>query len=253
MVERGRNALRIGACVAGLTIAALAISIPSCGGGGGPSTPNGPPATTAPPATTTPPTTLPAGGGPTLDARLSTKAGKQPLQVSFDLSRSRDGGGGTSLRYLADFEGDTVMEAQPGPHFTHSYKSDGVTVRHTILCVEDGAGRRDCATESIKTYVDVDLSVKQNTGCQGTIDATAVLKLNGFDVRAAGEVDHVEFEAFDATGRRIGTRDGQKQNPKQWMSGTWNVNDTTKLRVKATVFSNGIRGDDIPEDNRPPC
>jgi hypothetical protein len=175
-----------------------------------------------------------------------------PLKVSFDLSRSHDAGGGTNLRYFANFEGDG-LDAQSGPHVTHTYKSDGVTVRDTELCVEDTAGRRACRTERIKSYVDVDLTVKQDTGCQGTIDATAVLKINGFDVRAAAEVDHVEFEAFDGTGRRIATRDGQKQNPKQWKSGTWNVNDTTKLRVKATVFSNGIRGDDIPEDNRPPC
>lgn len=253
MGEKHNSAWRISACLAGLTLAALVLSLPSCGGSAGPGAPTGgAPATTAPPATTPPSTTLPAGGGPTLDARLSTRAGKEPLDVAFDLSRSRDGSGGTSLSYLADFEGDGLV-VQPGARFTHTYKTDGVTVRDTQLCVEDAARRRACGIERVKSYVDVDITVKKNTGCQGTVDATAVLLLNGLQVSASSAVDKVEFEAFNAAGRSLGTRAGQKRDPKQWMSGTWNLNDTTKLRVKATVFSNGVRGDDVPEDTRPAC
>lgn len=82
--------------------------------------------------------------------------------------------------------------------------------------------------------------MKQNTGCAGVIDATALLNLtSSSEVSASTVVDKVEFEAFNAAGRSLGTRSGQQQNPKQWMSGTWDENDTTKLRVKATVFSRG--------------
>jgi hypothetical protein len=252
--------MRVRVWVSIFAIAMLVHALPSCGGGGGgPSSPSGPPATT-PPATTPPATTLPpAAGGPTLSYRISSKAGKEPLNVAFDLSGSRDGSGGTALTYLADFEGNG-FETKPGPNFAHTYNSDGVTVRSTQICVEDSAGRRVCATEFIKSFVDVGITVKQNTGCAGTIDATADLKLNGFagvygfgDVSASTVVDKVEFEAFNAAGRSLGTRGGSQQNPKQWMSGLWDVKDTTKLRVKATVFSRGVRGDDVPETTRPPC
>jgi len=248
MSKRSRKALKIGAWVAGLSAMALAIALPSCGGGGGgPSGPSGPPVTTAPSTPTT--TTPPAGSGPTIKVSVDKVKGKEPLKVSFDLSGST----GTNLSYWADFEGDGLQQTS-GAHFTHTYSTDGVTIRHTRLEVHDDAGRTDDKTVDIKVWVDSKVEVKKNTGCQGTIDATAILNINGLGVRAAGEVDKVVFKAFTASGNTpLGQRPGDRVNPKQWKSGVWNVNNTTKLRVIAIVSSSGIESEDLPDDTRPEC
>ncbi len=236
-------------------LAVLLVGLPSCGGGGGGTTgPNPPPTTTlAPPPTTT----LPPAGSPSLKISLSKSAGKQPVDVNFSLCDSRDGAGGQGLRYFADLGDGNGLQPTSGCGFSHRFGSDGVTVYRLNLCVENASGgpARQCAERTVKAYVDVSISVSKNTGCDATVVAAADLKLghNSADVSASAQVDRVMFEAFNAAGSKIAERDGTKQSNTEWRSGTWNVNDTTKLRVKATVFSNGVRGDDIPEADRPGC
>jgi hypothetical protein len=240
-----------------MTLGVLALTLPGCGGSA-PGTPDPAPPTTA--ATAPPPTTtLATAGDPELKLTVTTRAGMQPLDVNFSACGSRDGTGGTDLRYLVDYDdGKGLREAQ-GCGFSHRFGSDGVTIYETNICVENksGAGTRKCADPPviIKTYVDVSVAVNKNTGCAGTVVASARLKLghNSVDASASSQVDRVEFEAFNAAGRSIASRNGQQRNPTEWLSGTWNVNDTTKLRVRATVFSRNVRGDDIPEDTRPEC
>jgi hypothetical protein len=237
-------------------LAALVLALPCCGGGGG-GGPNGPTGTGGGTTTTTTTTTTtlpPAGAEPTLRISENTRAGKSPLSVRFDLCGSRDGNGGTSLTYLADFEG-RGFNVQGSCAFSHTYTSNGVSVDNTQLCVRDSADRSVCDTRRIKSYVDVDVRADPTTGCAGTIIATARLASGNFNgVRAMAEVDRVEFEAFNGAGQRVAPpRNGQKQNATQWTTGTWNVNDTTKLRVLATIFAGTVRGDDTPEDTRPAC
>ena len=233
----------------------LLAGLPSCGGGGGGTTgPNPPPTTTlAPPPTTT----LSPAGDPVLRLTVSKSAGRQPLDVNFSACDSRDGAGGTSLRYFVDYaNGDGLVQAS-GCGFAHRFGSDGVTVYRVNVCIENasGSGARKCEERQVKTYVDVSVAVNKTTGCAATVIASANLQLghNSAEASASSQVDRVQFEAFNAAGNRIAERDGSRKNSSTWDSGTWNVNDTTKLRVKATVFSKGVRGDDIPEDTRPEC
>jgi hypothetical protein len=235
-------------------LVALAVVFPSCGGGGGGTTgPNPPPTTTLTPTTTT---TLPSAGDPVLRISVSKAAGKQPLAVNFSTCDSRDATGGNNLRYFVDFADGAGLRAT-NCGFSHTFGSDGVTVYHVNFCAENTSGspNRKCEERQIKTYVDVAISVDKNTGCASTVIASANLALghNSFDVAAASQVDRVMFEAFSVAGNKLGDRDGQKQSNTEWRSGTWNVNNTEKVRVKATVFSKGVRGDDIPEADRPGC
>ncbi len=232
-----------------LAAALVVLALPSCGSGGGPNPPS-----TLPPATTPPTTQAPSGSGPTLSFTVDKRAGKSPLTVGFDLCASRDGNGGTSLTYLADFEEAGSLVAQGGCGFTHVYKSNGVTVRETKLAVRDSAGRQADGTTLIKSYVDVSITVDKTTGCNKTVIATAqLLKTASRGVRALADVDRVQFEAFNAAGQSVAKRDGTKQSGDKWSTGTWNVNDSTKLRVRATVYAGSVAGDDTPEDTRPAC
>jgi hypothetical protein len=244
------------ALLAFLVLGILAVGLPSCGGGGGgnPGGPNPTPSTTL--GTTTTTTQPPAAGDPTIVVSYSKVVGKQPVDVSFSACNSRDGSGGTSLRYLADFADGNGLNPVSGCGFSHRFGSNGVTVYATNVCVENlsGGGNRKCRTQSIKSYVDVSISVAK-TGCQKTVVASANLQLghDSADVVAMTQVDRVQFEAFNGAGTKIGTQEGSKASNTEWRSGTWNVNDDTKLRVKATVFSNGVAGNDTPEGDRPAC
>jgi hypothetical protein len=231
-------------------LAALIFVLPSCGGG------STTPPSTLPPVTTT--TTPASVADPSFKVSTDRKAGVSPLSVGFDLCASRDGSGGTALTYLADFEGEGLT-LQGGCGFNHVYRSNGVTVRDSQLCVKDAGGRSACGTVKIKSYVAVDISVNKTTGCDATIIASARLLTSsvqsltaGGGARTLGDVDRVQFEAFNAAGQSLDKREGTKQG-NQWVTGTWKVNDTTKLRVKATVFSAGVAGDDTPEGDRPAC
>ncbi len=231
--------------------ALFALLLPSCGGG------SVTPPSTLPPATT-PPTTQPPAttADPTIKASADRRAGMSPLSVGFDLCASRDANGGTNLTYQADFEGEGLTNLS-GCGFNHVYKTSGVNVVDTKLCVKDSGGRSACTTITIKSYVGVDLSVTDNTGCQGTVIATAQLRTGSFQsaggFRILGDVDRVQFEAFNVGGDSLGKKDGSQASTGRWVTGTWNVKDTQKVRVRATVFSKGVAGDDTPEGTRPGC
>lgn len=235
-------------------ILVMLAALPSCGGGGGGTTGPNPPPTTQPTTPTT--TTQPSAGDPVLRISVSKAAGKQPLEVNFSTCESRDAAGGNNLRFLVDFaDGAGLRETNCG--FSHRFGSDGVTVYRVNFCAENKSGspNRKCEERTIKTFVDVAISVDKNTGCAATVIARANLALgnNSADFTAASQVDRVMFEAFNGAGSKIGERDGAKQSNTEWRSGTWNVNSTEKLRVKATVFSRGVKGDDVPEADRPGC
>jgi hypothetical protein len=228
----------------------LVAASPSCGKGGGPSTPTQPPATAppAPPPTTTPPAT---GNRPTLRFTTDRQAGQSPLAVGFSLCDSVDGGGGKNLTYLADFEEAGQFASQGGCGFTHQYRSGGVSVWETKLAVRDSAtGLTAEGSVLIKTYVGVSITVDQ-TPCT-RISATARL-VPAFHAGRLAPIDRVLFEAFNAGGNRISQQEGRPRNASEWTTGTWNVTDTGKVRVRATVFANRVAGDDTPEQTRPGC
>lgn len=235
-------------------LAFLALAFPSCGGGGGTTGPN--PQPTPTPVATPTPTPQPSAGDPVLRISVSKAAGKQPLEVNFSTCESRDASGGNNLRFLVDFaDGAGLRDTNCG--FSHRFGSDGVTVYRVNFCAENASGspNRKCEERTIKTFVDVSINVDRNTGCAATVIAAANLALgrNSADVSASSQVDRVMFEAFSVAGTKLDDREGVRQSNTEWRSGTWNVNSTEKVRVKATVFSNGVRGDDIPEAERPGC
>jgi hypothetical protein len=226
----------------------ILLCLAACGGGGTGPTP--PPTNNTPPPTVTA-TPPPVGVKPTVKIVTDTRAGRSPLRVSFSLCDSRDGSGGTALDYLASFDGEPLLRLG-GCGFSHEYRSTGVTVFDTQLCVQDRAGQQTCETTTIKTYIGLDIRVDK-TGCAGTVVAVASESTAGFaGVHRMASLDRVEFEAFTATGQSLGKRDGTKQG-SDWSTGTWNVNNTTKLRVIATGFARNTRGDDVPEADRPAC
>jgi hypothetical protein len=232
----------------------LLLLLPACGGGGGGGG-GGNPAGGTPPAPQPTATPTPATGGakPTLVITTADpKAAKSPLNAAFDLCASTDAGGGKNLTYLADFDGQGFAP-QSSCTFSHRYLSGGVTVFETRLAVRGADGTMsDPQTVLFKTYVDVKVDVAP-TSCN-KIAATADLgAASGGSVRATAEVDRVRFEAFDAAGRFITEKDGQKQNSTRWTSGDWNTSYNNKLRVRATVFALGVEGNDTPEMNRPGC
>ena len=122
------------------------------------------------------------------------------------------------------------------------------------LAVRDASGRQAESKKAIKSYVDVAISVDKTTGCAGTVLATAqLLKSATQGLSALADVDRVEFQAFDVGGQSIGKREGTKAGSEKWTSGPWDVKNTTKLRVRATVYAQGVAGDNTPEDTRPEC
>src|SRR5262245_53954528 len=148
--------------------------LPSCGGGGTPTQPPtpAPTPTPAPVATPTPASTV----EPKLVLNTSEPAGIAPWKVDFDLCGSTDGNGGTSLKYLASFQNDEPFADQGGCRFSHDYKSNGVTLYNAKLCVENAGGKQSCENNyRIKAFVGVKLDVAQDTGCNGTVVATATL------------------------------------------------------------------------------
>ena len=235
------------------TVAALIVSaLPSCGGGGGSG--GGAvagPATPAPPTTTT--TTIPTGGQPTLKFTLNRYSGKSPVTIAFDLCESTDSSGGKNLTYLADFDEGQGLTDQGSCQFQHRYRSGGVTVFDAKVAVRGVGGQQAEEVLRIKTYVDVSISVA-STPCN-KISATADLVSSSSTggVRAMAEVDRVEFEAFDAAGRSVSKKNGSQQSSSRWVSGDWSTTVATKLRVTATVFAQGVAGDDQPEQPRPGC
>jgi hypothetical protein len=235
-------------------VAALIVSaLPSCGGGGGGGG-GGPvagPATLPPTTTTT--TTIPAGGKPNLKFTLNRYSGKSPVTIAFDLCESTDSSGGKNLTYLADFDEGQGLTDQGSCQFQHRYRSGGVTVFDAKVAVRGAGGQQSEEVLKIKTYVDVSISVA-STPCN-KISATADLVSSSSTggVRAMAEVDRVEFEAFDAGGRSVSKKNGSQQSSSRWVSGDWNTTVTNKLRVTATVFAQGVAGDDQPEQPRPGC
>lgn len=227
--------------------------LPSCGGGDSPTTPPTPvpTATPGPVATPTPTSTA----GPKLALSTTEPAGLAPWPVTFNLCGSTDGSGGTNLTYLASFQGGEPLAKQDGCRFSHEYKSNGVTLYNSKLCVEDAAGRQDCQDNyRIKAFVGVKLDVAQDTGCNGTVVATATLMMSGGPgLHAAATVDRVQFEARDVAGNLLGTLDGHQQGSDQWSTGTWKLNNKAKLRVKAKVFAGPVPGDQSLDESRPPC
>ena len=232
--------------------ALIVLALPSCGGGGG-SGGGGAvsgPATTPPTTTTT--TTIPAGGKPTLKFTLNRYSGKSPVTIAFDLCDSVDSSGGKNLTYLADFDEGQGLTDQGSCQFQHRYRSGGVTVFDAKVAVRGVGGQQDEEVLRIKAYVDVSISVAASP-CN-KISATAdLVSSSSTGVRAMADVDRVEFEAFDAAGRSVSKKDGSRQSSSRWVSGDWSTTVATKLRVTATVFAQGVAGDDQPEQPRPGC
>ena len=226
--------------------------LPSCGGGGTPTQPPTPVPTPTPAPVATP--TPASAVDPKLVLSTSEPAGVAPWPVNFDLCGSTDGSGGTNLKYLASFQGEPLTE-QGGCRFRHEYKSNGVTLYNSKLCVENAAARQDCVSDyRIKAFVGVKLDVAQDTGCNGTVVATATLMIPGASgVHAAAKVDRVQFEARDVAGNLLGKLDGHPQGSGEWSTGTWKLNNKAKLRVKAKVFAGPVPGDESLDESRPPC
>ncbi len=235
-----------------LVVALLMAAVPSCGGGGGNGGggggPDPVPSPTPPPTTTLPP----SGGKPTLKFSVNRLAGKSPLRPTFDLCQSVDASGGKALTYLASFEGEGLTDQGSCQFTTHVYRCPGVCLYDTRLAVRAAGGQQDEATVTLKAYVDVSVTVNP-TSCDKISAIADLVSASSFDLRALADVDRVEFEALDAAGRSVSKKNGSKQSSSRWVSGDWSTTNNNKLRVRATVFANGIAGDDVPEQPRPGC
>jgi hypothetical protein len=232
--------------------ALIVFALPSCGGGGGSGGGGAVAGPAPPPPTTTTTTTVPSGGKPTLKFTLNRYSGKSPVTIAFNLCESLDSSGGKNLTYLADFDEGQGLTDQGSCEFQHRYRSGGVTVFDAKVAVRGVGGQQAEEVLRIKTYVDVSISVAASP-CN-KISATAdLVSSSSTGVRAMAEVDRVEFEAFDAGGRSVSKKNGSQQSSSRWVSGDWNTTVTNKLRVTATVFAQGVAGDDQPEQPRPGC
>lgn len=208
------------------------------------------PGCTPTPTSTATPTPRPTVG-PTLVVTSDRTAGRQPVRVSFSLCGSRDGSGGTALDYLASFEGEPLAK-QGGCGFSHEYRSTGVTVFDTRFCVQDTNAQQACRPYPIKAYIGLSLRVER-TGCAGTVVATATeLRTAASDVRAMADLDNVEFEAFTEAGQLLARLIVPKQGGA-FTTGTWDLKNTTKLRIRAWGWARNVRGDDSTEAERPAC
>src|SRR5262245_26213 len=227
-----------------LGLTALLGLLLSCGG----SSPGGPtttPTTAAPQPNPTPSPT--PGAASTIKLVADRKSGASPLAVSFDVCGSTDAGGQKNLTFTVSFEGEPPQSFGGNCGFAHTYRTSGITVFDPKVCGKDPTGAEGCTSVEIKTYVDISLSVKQNTGCVGTIEATATL---GTGIRAMGAIDRMLFEARTENGQRA-SKEGSK-NGNSWSTGTWKTGFTTKVNVTATAFSGSVSGGSA-DSGRPGC
>jgi len=224
-------------------ILGVLVVAPACGGGGGGTTTPTPPSTTLAPA----PSPSPAGPPPTVKLLVDNKQGQAPLQVAFDAYGSTDATGGKTLTFSVSFEGEPLQPAG-GCGFSHTYNSSGVSSFDTKVCATDSHGVQGCDTASITAFVPISVSVKQSTGCAGTVEATASV---GNAFRAMGAVDRVVFEARTGDGPRM-TKEGTKNGANQWSTGVWAVGFTVKTTVSATAFSGNVPGASASA-SRPGC
>src|SRR5262249_58348838 len=107
---------------------------------------------------------------------------------------------------------------------SHTYNSSGVNAFETKVCATDSHGVQGCDTAQITAFVPISVTVKQTTGCAGTIEASASIS-GAF--RAMGAVDRVVFEARTGDGTRM-TKEGTKNGTNQWSTGVWAVGFTVE-------------------------
>jgi len=221
----------------------------------------------APQATPSPtPQSGSTSGGPHVFAYPDRQAGPEPLIVGFDLCKSTDSKGrnasnGADLEYLTDFEGQGLTsqggQCSPG----HTYRSNGVSVFTTQLCVRDNQTKQqDCTTLPIKAYVrsqlaSLSLTCDFSSGSAVAIEsAQAHLTVSG----GVSTVTRVDFLIFDlSTGGSPsplvapGAADASNTN---WTISNLQV-PNKKVRTQILIYSGKNAGDDFVDSGckPPPC